>query len=287
VRIEAFWDGPSGGRRLGAVMSDDALESQSLTTLLEQGLRLARGEPVLQADDYWARVHALRRRGGRDTFDAATRLCDSSDAISRAFGADILAQLGYDSAGASPFADEAEPVLVRLLADVSTAVVISTLSALGHLRRGSTMDMERFKTHPAPDVREALASALGMRDDAIEALIELSADEDAGTRDWATFGLGSQSDVDTQEVRETLAARLTDEDPDVRGEAVIGLARRKDERAIEVIARELKDGYSLAVDAAEEMPRRRFVSELERLARELPEDPFVARALAACRSATE
>jgi HEAT repeat protein len=51
-------------------------------------------------------------------------------------------------------------------------------------------------------------------------------------RDWATFGLGVQGDMDSVEIREALVRRLNDPDEDVREEAMVGLAKRKDERAV-------------------------------------------------------
>ena len=195
---------------------------------------------------------------------------------------------GYDaSADSHRLADESEPVLIGLLSDDSPSVVMSAIFSLGHLRRGSTPELARVQAHPASEVREALAYVLGMHDDAISTLIELSTDHDAGTRDWATFGIGTQTDVDTADIRDALTARLEDQDVDVRGEAMVGLARRGDERAVRPIAEGLERGEELAVDAAGELPRLQFVPQLERLAVERPTDPFVTEALFKCRSASE
>jgi HEAT repeat protein len=56
-------------------------------------------------------------------------------------------------------------------------------------------------------------------------LAKLTADEDEEVRDWATFGLGVLGDIDTVEIREALAARLSDANDDAREEAVVGLAK--------------------------------------------------------------
>ena len=89
-------------------------------------------------------------------------------------------------------------------------------------------------------------------------------------RDWATFGLGSMIEADTPPIREALFARLSDADDTVRGEALVGLALRKDERAIEPLIQELerhpaeKTG-SLLIEAAEEMADTRLLPILTRL----------------------
>jgi hypothetical protein len=48
-------------------------------------------------------------------FDTSVELCSSQDTISRAVGADVLAQL--NGVAEFPFADESEPTLVALLTD--------------------------------------------------------------------------------------------------------------------------------------------------------------------------
>jgi len=52
-------------------------------------------------------------------------------------------------------------------------------------------------------------------------------------RDWATFALGMLASEDSEQLRDALAARLGDPDPETRLEAVHGLALRGDQRAVE------------------------------------------------------
>jgi len=68
---------------------------------------------------------------------------------------------------------------------------------------------------------------------------ELSrSDEDV--RDWATVGLGTMVDRDTEQVREALVARLEDPHQETRAEALKGLAARADTRAVESLLAELR-----------------------------------------------
>jgi HEAT repeat protein len=136
---------------------------------------------------------------------------------------------------------------------------------------------------------------MGHDDDrAVAALIALSADADPGVRDWATFSLGAQIERDSVELREALAARLGDPNKEARGEAIAGLARRGDPRALEAALAVAAgpDGRSPTLDEAIVLLGRttgdpRLVEHLERLR----EDPRFAeehgedleRALARCR----
>jgi HEAT repeat protein len=260
-------------------MSVDDLAQIPTPVLVQRTLALARGEPVLQSDEYWAHIRALHYRSGSDVFEEAVGLCASPDPISRAVGADILAQLGVRDAVADyPFADESVPMLVSLLADTEPYVTSSALHALGHLRRGEPAHLAQLASHASEDVRCALAYALGSRIDyiSIDTLIALSRDPDADTRNWATFALGAQSD-----------ARLTDVDDEVRGEAMAGLAKRLDERAVEPVLRELSETnvMTLAIEAAGAMPRPEFLPHLEALYTAHPEDETIVQALRRCREA--
>src|SRR5262245_23416650 len=216
-------------------MTADGLNELSTIELIQRTIDLAHSEPVLQSDEYWAHVRALHFRSGRDVFEAAVGLCSNPDAISRAAGATILAQLGVrDGVGVFPFADESAGPLVALLEDTEPRVIASALYALGHLGRGEPAQIAQLSTHASEDVRYAVAYALGGRNDAISTatLVNLSSDVDSDTRNWATFALGALSDDSSPAVRDALAARLTDPDDDVRGEALAGLAKRQDERVV-------------------------------------------------------
>jgi HEAT repeat protein len=77
-------------------------------------------------------------------------------------------------------------------------------------------------------------------------------DKDSEVRDWATFGLGGLGDFDSPKIREALFKNLSDEDEDVREEALVGLARRKDPRSVPEVISALKDKdrAARAVEAA-------------------------------------
>lgn len=63
--------------------------------------------------------------------------------------------------------------------------------------------------------------------------IGLTLDTDNRVRDFACFSLAEQwREVDTPALREALAARLDDVDRDTRSEALVGLAYRRDPRAL-------------------------------------------------------
>ena len=109
-----------------------------------------------------------------------------------------------------------------------------------------------------------------------EALADLTYDDDAGVREWATLGIGSQLLFSpssqyfekSERSREALRARATvDTEPEVRGEALIGLARRGDPDTLRLIDAELC-GYSVArstLRAAILLSDPRLSASLERL----------------------
>jgi HEAT repeats/HEAT repeat len=119
-------------------------------------------------------------------------------------------------------------------------------------------------THPDAEIRRAAAQvlpALGQltgddphhRDAVVTSLIALTRDLDDDVRDWACFALGTQlSDMDGPRLRDALAERLRDDHDDTRCEALLGLARRADPRALPVLMRRLAapNVYALEVESA-------------------------------------
>ena len=67
-----------------------------------------------------------------------------------------------------------------------------------------------------------------------ELLIALTNDEDRSNRDWATFLL-ARSEIDTAEARNALLHAAKDNDPDVRAEAIAGLAQRDQKLALPLV----------------------------------------------------
>ena len=266
-------------------MQLDDLEKVGTAELL--GRALALGVSDTDDDARWAAIVELRRRPDRAVFERAMDWCASTDPRERCLGVDVLAQLG---APEFPHAAESTPVLLRLLRDEEEDVVVAALFALGHLRAGEATDLVPFATHASSRVREAVAHALGGRDDpaGLDALRSLTADADTDVRNWATFGLGSLCRSDTPEIRDALAARLADDDGEVRGEALVGLARRRDLRAVAAITAELRarDVSSLAIEAAETMPSEEFIVPLRVLAHSAPTEAVV-RALERCEAAID
>jgi HEAT repeat protein len=237
-------------------------------------------------DTAWEAVTLLHWRGTREVFDAARQLCASECPKERVLGADILGQLGIPERS---FPDEALAILTRLLlGDRESEVLSSAAIACGHLHDARAVGaLVKLKNHPNEDVRYAIVFGLLGHPDrrAVRALIKLSADPDADVRDWATFGLGQQIDTNTREVREALYARIDDEDDDTRAEALMGLARRHDERVIEPLIEELgSDTVTiLVVEAAGETGDPRLYSALAALrGRDDVDGSFIEEAIARC-----
>jgi HEAT repeat protein len=118
-------------------------------------------------------------------------------------------------------------------------------------------------------------------------LIDLSTDEVAKVRSWATFGLGFVARGDLPKIREALVARLKDADHETRGEAILGLAERGDTRVNFAIQHELASDNlgSLALQAIEIMPSKSFIKLLQKWSLTNPGDDDILRALEACKNA--
>jgi HEAT repeat protein len=211
-----------------------------------------RGEP----DDARAldALHLLHWRGTRDVLEAAAHLLRSPLPHERGRGADILGQLGIPE---RTFPDECVRLLLDLLRrETEPAVLESGATALGYFRDPRAVPaLVKLKAHPHVAVRFGVVQGLAGQEapEAIAALIELSGDPDENVRNWATFELGTQLEADTPELREALLRRVSDPNEEIRGEALVGLARRKEPRVGEplVAALSAPNVLVLAVEAAE------------------------------------
>lgn len=202
-------------------------------------------------DAPWERVRELRRRNTPEVFDLAVEFCLSDVPLERARGLDVLAQLG----GGKPESQRVRPgdcvvVAMSALGDADAIVVHSAAWALSHLRTPEAMTaLCGLRRHADPGVRWAVAAGIVSdedRDRMIRTLTELMKDPDEDVRDWATFGLGTQCDADSVEIRDALTARLSD--PPTADEAVWGLTRRRDLLGLKILIERLKSAKLLEGD---------------------------------------
>ncbi|CUM42029.1 FIG01124038: hypothetical protein [Streptomyces venezuelae] len=199
------------------------------------------GDPELDA--WTTAVAELAGRADEETFVTAAGWCAYRDPLRRALGVRVL--------GALPgFGASALPVLRRLAAEaVPTArePLLSTVLALGECGDPTAVpELLAAAGHPEAAVRRAVAGALAGivpagHTEALGVLLSLSRDGDSRVRDWATLALAELPD-DTPLVREGLAERLGDDDPETAAEAARGLAIRQDPRAVDALAAVLADG---------------------------------------------
>jgi len=169
----------------------------------------------------------LQRRGTRAIFDFAASCCADAEPRIRCLGADILGQLGW---GNDCFLDESIEHLRRLLDDANPDVLNTAAVALGHRHsRTAVPQLARLSGHPRFEVRLGVAFGLSCLDDplALATLITLTHDRSRQVRNWATFGLARQTGADSDAIRAALIERLRDSDPEIRSEALEGLAVRR------------------------------------------------------------
>lgn len=243
------------GKRFDARYENDPTPSRTV---------VERYREVVRHDDADASLALVHYRGTRLEFEIGVEYALSDDPDDRAVGADVLGQLGwYDG----EFLDDSVELLIRMLGDPDSHVVYSAACALGHRADPRAIPhLIELASHPDSLVRYGVVHGLSGHEDpdAIRTLIRLSADADDDIRNWAFFGLGSQIDSDTPEIRQALVAGLSEPDLEIRGEALVGLARRKDAHAIDAIFEEWSGGSIslLSIEAAEELVDERLLPSL-------------------------
>lgn len=249
-----------------------------------------------QSDAYWGAVRELQKRGAPDVFELSSQLCAANEPHAREVGLDVLGQLGYERG--RPFLAESLPIAFRLGVDAEPLVRRSALAALGNLGDPQSLSfLISYMSDPDAGIRLVVAQAIPSvledrpQPEGIQALIQLSDDSDQEIRDWATFGLGSLVNLDSDEIRDALSRRLDDPEGDTAGEALVGLARRRD---LNIVARvdsllQAEEVGNLTVEAAGELADRTFVPSLQRLehigwAKGDPRGWLLEKALIACRT---
>jgi HEAT repeat protein len=277
------------------MVAGSELEAASLRDLIERAIASADEED----DRYWGPVRELQRRADRDTFEQLVRLVGGDSEKGQRLALNVMAQLGGPE---RPFLEMSLPYIIELCGPERPAGVLeAAVTALGHLgdSRGLSPVLG-LVTYPDVDVRFAVAFSLpaitadSPEEPAVSALMALMEDEDVDVRDWATFGLGALMEVDSPTIREALLARVSDPEGDVAGEAIVGLAARRDRRAIDYIASALEwsEVGNLIVEAAALLPDRRYLQALyalrdERWDADDPRGSWLSQAITASEAAVD
>lgn len=229
------------------------------------------------SDQAWAAIHALRAQGGDLVEGVCDQLFRAKNPRKRELAALIAAQLSVVSMGArgrrkyTPWAAAwAEERLVACLADHDRRVRSAGVSGLGHRPCAAALPkLLRFVDDADEDCRFSLALALGSYDqeDSASGLMRLMQDRQRDVRNWATFSLGSLLSIDAPAIRDALLQRACELDAEIRGEALVGLAKRHDARVDDLVLRELTGPFhgTWVLEAAALRGSPAFVAALEQL----------------------
>ncbi|GAB7258319.1 hypothetical protein [Polaribacter sp. OB-PA-B3] len=219
---------------------------------------------------FWENIRELRKRPNKKVYNRAFKLAKSESEKEKIIGIYVLAQLGFNPRFQQ---EKTVDLYFKLLKNEKSPKVISAiLSSISHnnenLNENQISKLIKFKTHSFVNVRFQLTLAISCLENekAIKTLIELSNDKDSDTRNWATFGIGTQIEDDTKEIRIALWNRITDKDEITRLEAILGLAKRKDRKIKEILKTELKnidENGSMILESIESFNDKDFIKLLE------------------------
>lgn len=208
-------------------------------------------------DCRWDLIDGILMECRDDVLEEASTLIKGDPERGRTLAADILGRL----VGVEPNSRGAALglLLAAIAVECAPSTTASIVAALGHVGDPGTLGkVFPLADDPNAEVRLAVAFTVAtispqpLSPEARVALIRLSRDSDPEVRDWATFGLGTLTDVDGPDVRAALLERAEDVHHGARAEALYGLAVRRDPRAVPHLIRALQSPLvgGLEVDAA-------------------------------------
>lgn len=278
------------------------MANQDSSDSLDERFQRVLASAVNDAGDdqaYWQGIFELQVADPAALWLKLEPLASSEDSRLRELVPDVVRVWGHRAKDLLPRIVSAFSAMLQ--SEDQARVIAAIGAACGELAHAPASDLlVSFARHPDAAVRLSVAVALQwtVTPDSVTALIMLTADENEDVRNWATFAFSSREPdepefVDIEEVREALARRLEDPYEEVRAEAVLALAKRRDERAIRLIREELVRGvaWSQYIEAAIYLPQREFFPALDALARSgrYPEqwEGFLDAAIVACSEAVD
>jgi hypothetical protein len=207
-----------------AISTDELPETLETLRALDQG-----------DDEYYEVLLPVLRLPAGLLLMHGRRLVESTIDSDRALGADLLGGV----IGIRYFSFDADvrlAILAEQLDDPSPDVVYSALQSIGNLEGAAAVrELAAFAEHEDPELREAVVHGMFLRENepaAVEALLQLMADEENRIREWAVHTLNSTG-ADGGDVRKSLWDRVEDSDPYIRAEAICALAERQDPRVLD------------------------------------------------------
>lgn len=205
-----------------------------MNSVLEPALSEAL-KPGEDSDGYWAAVAAVQKRDPEEVWRALQPLTSSPQAELRGLVPDVLRFLGGET---QPLLEDSVVLLRQMLAAERSPTVLAAIgTAFVDLRHPAVVELLLPLTHhESPQVRSgALHGLLQALESVVPRLVELAADPDAEIRNWVFFALGCLAEMPAhvEAVREALARGVHEPHEEARAEAVLGLARCHDPRAIE------------------------------------------------------
>ncbi|MCP4395431.1 MAG: hypothetical protein GY804_14370 [Alphaproteobacteria bacterium] len=240
-------------------MGNLSLEAFSTKELVKIALK------NIDSNDAALAIAIIQQRGTIEEFETARKLAKSIGVKTRQLAIRILGQLNCSDRSMK---NETVDILIHILTTAKeNEVLADACVALGYRQdRNAIAYLHDFMHHPDPNVRYGVAfGVMGHEDNlAIETLVALSCDENLKVRDWATYGLSKKIKANTPPIRDALFANVYDDDLRVRGEALVGLARRNDLRVVEPLIEEISHkfpGY-LALEAISILKDPSFYSAL-------------------------
>lgn len=193
---------------------------------------------------YWNCIFELRKNVTKEMVDKCFSLIKSNDYKEKKVGIDVLCQLGTNR---KKFVKEFLKQIFKILkTENDEALISSCLFAIGHNNKNLNVSQIRFltqfKNSKSKNIRYALVfSQLALKnEESMNSLLFLMKDKSPQVRDWATFGIGTQTDIDSEIIRESLYKNCFDKDEQTKSEAIVGLVNRNDKRAFDIIENELE-----------------------------------------------
>ena len=220
-------------------------------------LEPALSEALNTADDpdaYWAAVQAVQQKEPALVWAELAPLATSDDPVLRTLVPDVLRFLGGK---AQPLREQTIELFRKMLASEADVGVLNAIAlAFADIHHPAVVEfLVPLTRHEDPDLRRSAVQGLFQAvEPVMDRFIELTKDTDGEVRNWAVFGLAALVEVRPQHVgalREVFAASINDPNAEAKAEAVLGLARCLDRRALEPVRIGLNSGFDQYNEAAQ------------------------------------